>query len=60
MKTLVSSLSPDQIEKFKKSLSNNVKVIQEGDQGYDEAIVRWSDYAIKKAGMIVQVNNNAN
>jgi len=55
---LVSSVSLDKIEKFKKSLSNDVRILQEGVQGYDEAIIRWSGYAIKKAGMIVQVINN--
>jgi hypothetical protein len=55
MKNLVSSLSSGKIDNFKKLLSNNAKTLREGEQGYDEAIIRWSDYAIKKAGMIVQV-----
>ena len=55
MKNLVSSLSPGNIDNFKKLLSNDAKVLREGEQGYDEAISRWSDYAIKKAGIVVQV-----
>jgi hypothetical protein len=56
MKNLVSSLSSNQINEFKKLLSKDAKTIQEGEQGYDESIIRWSDYAIKRAGMIVEVD----
>ncbi|RIA87310.1 hypothetical protein C1645_878136 [Glomus cerebriforme] len=34
--------------------NNNKNSKNEGEQGYDEAIIRWSSYAIKKAGMVVQ------
>ena len=54
-RNLVSSLSPGLVDNFTKSLSSNAKILREGDEGYDEGIVRWSDYAIKKAGLIVQV-----
>jgi len=31
-------------------------VLVPGDEGYEEAIVRWSDSATKRAGVVVLVN----
>jgi hypothetical protein len=40
MKNFASSLSPNQINNFKKLLSDNAKTFQEGEQGYDESLIR--------------------
>jgi len=53
-KKLVKDIDPVVVQKFKESFNNEVtEVLMEGDEGYKESLTRWSDNAVKKAGIIV-------
>jgi FAD/FMN-containing dehydrogenase len=54
-KTAVRDIDPIEIEKFRKSLSNESTTLMPNDEGYEEALVRWSESSIAKAGLIVNV-----
>ena len=54
-KKLVKDVDPTKVQKFKESFNAEVtKVLMEGDEEYEESLARWSDNAIKKAGIVVQ------
>jgi FAD/FMN-containing dehydrogenase len=54
-KKLIKDIDSNEVQKFKESFDNNItKVLTEGDEGYEEGILRWADNSIKKAGIVVQ------
>src|SRR5215213_7170031 len=53
-KTAVRDINPNEIESFKKSLSNESTTLMPNDEGYEEALVRWANNAKLKAGLIVK------
>ncbi|CAG8589356.1 10092_t:CDS:1, partial [Rhizophagus irregularis] len=54
-KKLIKDIDPNEVQKFKKSFDNNItKILTEGDEGYEESILRWADNSIRKAGIVVQ------
>ena len=52
-KTAVRDIDPNEIENFKKSLSEESTTLMENDEGYEEALNRWADNAKKRVGLIV-------
>jgi FAD/FMN-containing dehydrogenase len=54
-KTAVRDIHPNEIESFKKSLSNESTTLMSNDEGYEEALIRWAINAQLKAGLIVNV-----
>ncbi|PKC13509.1 hypothetical protein RhiirA5_396220 [Rhizophagus irregularis] len=54
-KKLIKDIDPNEVQKFKDSFDNNItKILTEGDEGYEESILRWADNSIRKAGIVVQ------
>ncbi|RGB39967.1 hypothetical protein C1646_739857 [Rhizophagus diaphanus] len=54
-KKLIKDIDPNEVQKFKESFDNNItKILSEGDEGYEESILRWADKSIRKAGIVVQ------
>src|SRR5947209_2646588 len=53
-KKLIKDVNPIEVLKFKDSFDTVTKVLMEGDEGYEESLVRWADNAIKKAGIVIQ------
>ncbi|SRR6266542_2972868 len=54
-KKLIKDIDPAKVQEFKESFNAGVtKVLMEGDEGYDESLIRWASNAIKKAGIVVQ------
>jgi FAD/FMN-containing dehydrogenase len=53
-KKLINDIDPTEVQKFKDSFDTITKVLMEGDEGYEESLVRWADNAIKKAGIVIQ------
>src|ERR1051325_5058030 len=51
-KKLVKDIDP--VQKFKESFDAITNVLTEGDEGYEESLVRWAANAVKKAGIVVQ------
>ena len=53
-KTAVRDIHPNEIESFRKSLSNESTTLVPNDKGYEEALIRWAVNAQLKAGLIVK------
>jgi FAD/FMN-containing dehydrogenase len=53
-KKLIKDIDPAEVQKFKDSFDTVAKVLTEGDEGYEESLVRWAANAVKKAGIVVQ------
>ncbi|KAF7597048.1 hypothetical protein BBP40_010522 [Aspergillus hancockii] len=52
-----SKISPAQIQDLGSRLEKTTAVVCPGDQGYDYSLKRWSDVAVKSAGVVIFPNN---
>ncbi|CAG8555889.1 16560_t:CDS:2 [Funneliformis mosseae] len=52
---LLKDIDPAKVQKFKGLFNAEVtELLMEGDEGYEKSLTRWSDNAIKRAGIVVQ------